>query len=155
LASTDPSVGTNILPDSEFVNSTTPSSYNTPGPIGIYRIDYEWSPYTMDLEVSARACGESTTGSSTTQESSTSTTQAGTTGQVVEHHDTGVTVVGLTVPLVCIGAIVVLILAIYIYYSRGTITNYTKILKKKRKHKKTKTPDFSNETIAINWAPAR
>lgn len=48
---TAPSVGTNVVPGSAFYNAS--SDYNSPGPVNVYRIDYNWAPYTMALELFA------------------------------------------------------------------------------------------------------
>jgi hypothetical protein len=63
LATTDPSAGMNGIEGTEFVNSTDPNAYNTAGPTGIYRIDYEWSPYTILLKLVSGTCPTTTTSS--------------------------------------------------------------------------------------------
>ena len=58
LSISEPSEGSNAINGTAFVNSTNPSTYNDGGAggVGIFRIDYDWFPYTAGLTLYADSC---------------------------------------------------------------------------------------------------
>lgn len=123
LASTVPSIGTNILTGTEFMNSTSPGNYNSPGVLGVYRVDYGWSPYTVLALINGTIILPSTTGQATTDVVTTAvaTTAQATTAAVGQQTAT-VVVVMIPVAGVGVALIAMAIMFIYIYTNRAKYT---------------------------------
>lgn len=128
IAGAPPAIGTNVIPGTEFVNSSNPGAYNSAGPTGVFRVDYGWSPDTTLLQVTSQDCPIVTTGVVPIV-----TTQAVTT-QAIEpplQHTETVVVVMIPIAGAGVAIIVLAIIFIYVYSNSG----YTKV--KTRKKRKT------------------
>jgi hypothetical protein len=58
LATSDPTIGQNTINGTAFLNSSDASSYNDDGAggVGIFRVDYEWYPYSLLLTIDSDSC---------------------------------------------------------------------------------------------------
>lgn len=111
VVSSFPTVGTYLIENTAFVNSSDPNTYNDDGgQLGVYRINYGWSPYLSAVRIT-QGTGPTTTGTSTSG---------------VTHIVSTTTEIAVTVPI--IAAIILLMIVTLMVSTTQTTTLGTRAL---------------------------